>query len=222
MVKSIVTDHNCVNTREIKACTTNFMAKNLIGQVERNPTIRVSVVHEELQKKYEVGFLRMQDFRAKQIAQKQVFGDFQKQYALLRDYGLELMRSNVGTTFKVDVYSEPNPSSQSRIFIRVYVCLGALKLGFKAGVRDFLGFDGAFLKSPFPGQVLSAVGLDSNKKIYPLAFSIVETKTKISWSWFLECLADDLDLDASSNFTFISNRQKVNFFLDCHTCYCYS
>lgn len=90
----------------------------------------------------------MKDFRAKQIAQKQVFGDFQKQYALLRDYGLELMRSNVGTTFKVDVYSEPNPSSQSRIFRRVYVCLGALKLGFKAGMRDFLGFDGAFLKGP--------------------------------------------------------------------------
>lgn len=70
MVKSIVTDHNCVHTREIKACTSNFMAKNLIGQVERNPTIPVSALHEELQKKYEVGFSRMKAFRAKQIAQK--------------------------------------------------------------------------------------------------------------------------------------------------------
>ncbi|KAL4582042.1 hypothetical protein LXL04_006579 [Taraxacum kok-saghyz] len=77
----------------------------------------------------------MKAFRAKQIAQKHVFGDFQKQYALLWDYGLELKRTNVGTTFKVDVYSEPNVNSQTRMFKRVYVSLGPLKLGFKAGLK---------------------------------------------------------------------------------------
>ncbi|KAI3799185.1 hypothetical protein L1987_34475 [Smallanthus sonchifolius] len=29
-----------------------------------------------------------------------------------------------------------------------------------------------------------------------------------SWSWFLDCLGDDLDLNKKSNFTFISDRQK--------------
>ena len=155
-------------------------------------------------------FSRMKAFRAKQIAQKHVFGDFKKQYALLWDYGLELKRTNVGTTFKVDVYSEPNVNSQTRMFKRVYVCLGPLKLGFKVGLREFLGFDGCFLKGPFPGQILSAVGLDSNNGIYPLAYSIVESENTASWTWFLDCLAEDLDLNASSNFTFISDRQKVN------------
>ncbi|KAL4592076.1 hypothetical protein LXL04_005057 [Taraxacum kok-saghyz] len=145
--------------REIKACIAEFMGKNLIGQVERNPTIPIRALHA---KKYEVGFSRMKAFRAKQIAQKHVFGDFQKQYALLWDYGLKLKRTNVGTTFKVDVYSEPNVNSQTRMSKRVYVCLGPLKLGFKAD----------------------------------------------SWTWFLDCLAEDLDLNASSNFTFISDRQK--------------
>ncbi|KAL4558870.1 hypothetical protein LXL04_037074 [Taraxacum kok-saghyz] len=70
MVKTLVSDHTCAYSREIKVCTAEFMGKNLIGQ----------------------------------IAQKHVFGDFQKQYALLWDYGLELKRTNVGTTFKVDVY----------------------------------------------------------------------------------------------------------------------
>ncbi|KAL4562872.1 hypothetical protein LXL04_026903 [Taraxacum kok-saghyz] len=208
MVKTLVSDHTCAYSREIKACTAEFMGKNLIGQVERNPTIPVRALHEELQKKYEVGFSRMKAFRAKQIAQKHVFGDFQKQYALLWDYGLELKRTNVGTTFKIDVYSEPNVNSQTRMFKRVYVCLGPLKLGFKVGLRDFLGFDGCFLKGPYPGQILSAVGLDSNNGIYPLAYSIVESENTASWTWFLDCLAEDLDLNASSNFTFISDRQK--------------
>ncbi|GKF50230.1 hypothetical protein Tco_0146697, partial [Tanacetum coccineum] len=37
-----------------------------------------------------------------------------------------------------------------------------------------LGLDGAFLKGLFPGQVLVAVGLDSNNGIYPLAYALVE------------------------------------------------
>nr|KAJ0201965.1 hypothetical protein LSAT_V11C600308790 [Lactuca sativa] len=37
---------------------------------------------------------RMKIHRAKELAQKHVFGDFQKQYAILRDYGLELMERN--------------------------------------------------------------------------------------------------------------------------------
>ncbi|GJU77539.1 putative ribonuclease H-like domain-containing protein [Tanacetum coccineum] len=62
------------------------------------------------------------------------------------------------------------------VFQRIYVCLGALKLGFRACRRDLLGLDGAFMKGPFPGQVLAAVGLDSNNGIYPLAYFLVEAK----------------------------------------------
>nr|GEZ66651.1 hypothetical protein [Tanacetum cinerariifolium] len=38
--------------------------------------------------------------------------------------------------------------------------------------------------------------------------TIVESKNKDSWKWFLECVGDDLDLFRNSNFTFISDRQK--------------
>ncbi|GJS50785.1 chloroplast stem-loop binding protein of 41 kDa b, chloroplastic [Tanacetum coccineum] len=64
------------------------------------------------------------------------------------------------------------------------------------------------MKGPFPGQVLVAVGLDSNNGIYPLAYALVEAETKSSWCWFLQCLGDDIDLHPNSNFTFISDRQK--------------
>nr|KAJ0207439.1 hypothetical protein LSAT_V11C500260020 [Lactuca sativa] len=58
-----------------------------------------------------------------------------------------------------------------------------------------------------PGQILTAVGLDSNNGIYPLAYAFVEAETTSSWTWFLECLGGDLDLDASCNFTFVSDKQ---------------
>ncbi|GJW15163.1 chloroplast stem-loop binding protein of 41 kDa b, chloroplastic [Tanacetum coccineum] len=84
---------------------------------------------------------------------------------------------------------------------------GALKLGFRACKRDLLGLDGAFMKGPFPGQVLIAVRLNSNNGIYPLAYALVEVESKSSWCWFLQCLGDDIYLHPNSNFTFINDRQ---------------
>ncbi|KAK9070482.1 hypothetical protein SSX86_010884 [Deinandra increscens subsp. villosa] len=86
--------------------------------------------------------------------------------------------------------------------------VAALKNGFKSIGRDLLGLDGAFMKGPFPGQILSAVGIDNNNGIYPVAIAIVEAENLSSWSWFLECLGDDLELGTYSNFTFVSDRQK--------------
>ncbi|KAI3823310.1 hypothetical protein L1987_04745 [Smallanthus sonchifolius] len=150
----------------------------------------------------------MKAFRAKTKAANQLRGDYKEQYTRLRDYILELQANNTNTTVKFVVEDETNPDAPTRIFKRVYVCLGALKDGFKACKRELLGLDGAFMKGPYPGQLLTAVGIDPNNGIYPLAYAIVEAENKLSWTWFLQCVADDLEKDERCNFTFISDRQK--------------
>ena len=121
----------------------------------------------------------------------------------------ELASNNPGTTIKLDLERDCDVNSQTRQFKRVYICLGPLKHGFRVGGRDLLGLDGCFLSGPFPGQILTAVGVDPNNGTYPLAYAVVESETKDSWTWFLECLSDDLELYRNSNFTFIIDRQKV-------------
>nr|GEV59956.1 hypothetical protein [Tanacetum cinerariifolium] len=76
------------------------------------------------------------------------------EYSLLREYAQELINQNPSTTFQIDVQQEPNPESLTRIFRRVYVCLGALK---------------------------QAVGVDANNRIYLVAYAIVEAESKASW-----------------------------------------
>ncbi|GKA62113.1 heat stress transcription factor B-4-like protein [Tanacetum coccineum] len=127
---------------------------------------------------------------------------------MLRDYVVELQYTNPNTTVKIAVERNIDPSLPTRVFQRIYVCLGALKLGFRACRRDLLGLDGAFMKGPFPGQVLAAISLNLNNGIYPLAYALVEAESKSSWCWFLQCLGDDIDLHPNSNFTFINDRQK--------------
>ncbi|KAL4581420.1 hypothetical protein LXL04_017634 [Taraxacum kok-saghyz] len=44
---------------------------------------------------------------------------------------------------------------------------------------------------------------------FQAAYDVVEAETFQSWTWFLELLGEDQNLGPRSNFTFISDRQKV-------------
>ncbi|XP_059461917.1 uncharacterized protein LOC132190910 [Corylus avellana] len=109
---------------------------------------------------------------------------------------------------KVD---RPNPNLAPK-FERLYVSLTAIKKGFLEGCRPVIGVDGCFLKGPFKGQLLSAVGRDGNYNMYPIAFAVVEAETKDSWIWFLETLVSDLGTHARhARPTFISDWQKKRY-----------
>ncbi|GKB97286.1 heat stress transcription factor B-4-like protein [Tanacetum coccineum] len=144
---------------EIKHCTYKFLSEKIFEQVKVNLDIPVKAVQDQLQRELE--------------------------YSMLRDYVVELQSTNPNTIVNIIVERKTDPSLPTRVFQRIYVCLGALNLGFRACRRDLLCLDGAFMKGPFSGQVLVAVGLDSNNRIYPLAYALVEAKTKSSWCWFL-------------------------------------
>ncbi|KAK1411976.1 hypothetical protein QVD17_32873 [Tagetes erecta] len=208
MIKTLVDEHTCLQTRTVSKCTAAFLANHLVDQLQENPKIPVVAVQEQLQRKFELGVSKMKAFRAKTKAMMKIYGDYDVQYGLLRDYCTELMKANPGSTVKLEMEPATDPTSSTRRFMRIYVCLGPLKQGFKAIGRDLLGLDGTFMKGPYPGQILSAVGIDGNNGIYPLSYAIVEAETTETWTWFLECLGDDLDLVANSNFTFVSDRQK--------------
>ncbi|GKC42043.1 mutator type transposase [Tanacetum coccineum] len=195
-------------SRKIKYCTADFLSEDIIDQIETNPEIPVKAIQEQLQRKFQLEVSRMKAFREKAKAVDNVRGDFTLQYTQLRDYVMELQQSNPNTTVRIGVESEADHMKPTRVFKRIYVCLGAAKEGFKACMRQFLGFDGTLMKGPFPGQRLTAVGMDPNNDIYPLAYGIVETESMESWTWFLQHLKEDLDLQDNSNFTFISDRQK--------------
>nr|KAJ0209902.1 hypothetical protein LSAT_V11C400164130 [Lactuca sativa] len=207
-VKTYEKQHTCLQTRKIRACNYKFLSEQIVDTVEANPEIPLRALREMLEKKYQLGLSDMKVHRAKTKALESIRGDFAAQYSCLRDYLQEVQSRNPNTTVKLQVQSEPCYASETRVFERVYICLGPLKSGFAAGKRDLLGLDGAFMKGPYHGMILTAVGLDGNNCTYPLAYAVVEAENFNSWTWFLTNLGDDLGLYANSNFTFISDRQK--------------
>ncbi|XP_022042275.1 uncharacterized protein LOC110944940 [Helianthus annuus] len=184
------------------------IAREIQPMIESNPDMPIHAIQSQLLRKHQLEISLHKVFRAKRIATTKIYGDYQEQYALLRSYCDELLKVNPGSTVKIDVEPCGNSASPTRQFRRVYFCFASMMRGFKMIGRPLLGVDGCFMKGPYPGQILSAVGIDGNNSIYPVCYALVEAETTQTWKWFLQLLRDDLGCTADSCFTFISDRQK--------------
>ncbi|MBA0845189.1 hypothetical protein Goarm_022370 [Gossypium armourianum] len=106
-----------------------------------------------------------------------------KEFTILWDYADELRLKNLGSTIKMAVNRVMSESLPH--FKRFYICFEALKRGWKEGCRPILGLDGCFLKAPFKGKMLSAVGRDENNQMYQVAWGIVGGNAPILSHGFL-------------------------------------
>jgi hypothetical protein len=57
------------------------------------------------------------------------------------------------------------------------------KKGLIFGCRPIIAFDGSHLESLYGGQLLCAVGRDGNDDMFPIAYAVVETECRDSWTW---------------------------------------
>ncbi|XP_071905621.1 uncharacterized protein [Coffea arabica] len=169
----------------------------------KNDTNRVRVKYRGCG--WEIFGSKMQGYRTLRKVRAAIERSHEKQYELLEDFCGELRRANPRST--VFVESEVDDEGISR-FKRLYMCLEPLKRGYLAGCRCWIGMDGCFLKGPYGGQLLTAVGMNANNKMYPLTIAVVGVENYDNWSWFLGLLVQDLRISNSKNWCIMTNKQK--------------
>ncbi|KAL0332737.1 UNVERIFIED_CONTAM: hypothetical protein Scaly_2175200 [Sesamum calycinum] len=64
------------------------------------------------------------------------------------------------------------------------------------------------VKGPHKGILLTAVGVDPNNNLYPIAYSVVQKESRDTWEWFLTVLKQDLCIQRDNEYTFMSDKQK--------------
>nr|GMD42540.1 uncharacterized protein LOC109168401 [Ipomoea batatas] len=166
--------HSCGNQDENKVVTSGFLAKFFKDEFIVNTDWGRGPFQEHVKAKFNCQLTRNQAYLAKKKDLKQIDGQDLEQFKLLNDYCEELMRSNPGTTVKMKLDSEFIIKGRPR-FVKLYICFGACKEGFIRGYRPIIGLDECHLKgSQKGGQLLSAIGLDGDNSIFPVAFAIVE------------------------------------------------
>lgn len=56
--------------------------------------------------------------------------------------------------------------------------------------------------------------MDPDDGMYPVAWSVVDAENTENWLWFLTKLKGDLNIVNEGAWTFISDKQKVTYFLN--------
>ncbi|KAI3467799.1 hypothetical protein Pfo_024462 [Paulownia fortunei] len=118
-----------------------------------------------------------QAYRAKRKVVEMIKGIPGEQYSLLWDYADKINRTISGSTVIIGTCQS---SSENR-FDRFHLYLYAVKMGFFTGCRPFIGVDGCHLKGPYGGVLITAVGINPNNNIYPVAYVVVNKECWDTW-----------------------------------------
>ncbi|KAK4270721.1 hypothetical protein QN277_019496 [Acacia crassicarpa] len=207
-VKSLDNEHMCPRVFDNPRASTKWLANYFKTRVQENPKFRSKEMKTEIQRDLKVNVSVYKCKRAKKMIMDEMQGSFKDEFATLEAYCNELKLSNPGSDVCVEVSNEGLEHGR-RIFKRMYICFNASKVGWKAGCRPLIGVDGTFLKGKARGILLTAVGVDGNDSLFPLAIGMVEKENTHHWLWFLLWLQKSLELGSGENVTIISDMQKV-------------
>ena len=205
VVKTYDETHKCPRTDSNRFATSKWLAKEYLNEFKMHDKWGISSFQQVVSKEKTLNISRDKAYRARMIATKKIEGSYEEQYNALWDYAEEIKWTNKGST--VEILTDTTEEGKTR-FKRMYICYGGLKQGFNEGCRPIIGLDGCHIKGVHPGQLLTAVGIDGNNQMYPVAFAVVEIENKDTWSWFVNLLRDDLKIENSLHWSFITDKQK--------------
>ncbi|CAI9274845.1 unnamed protein product [Lactuca saligna] len=184
----------------------NWLAKHYLKDIVMKPKMTLTEMKEDVLRMFSVNVSKGQCHRARTKAREMIEGKLEEHYAKVWDYAAEILRSNPGSTCKVGVDSN---ASGMNYFKRFYVCLKAFKDGWNRGCRRVIRLDGCFLKGQIKGELLTAIGRDADNHVYPIAWAVIDVENKDNWTWFIELLVADLDLDCGRGLVVISDQRKT-------------
>nr|XP_016442509.1 PREDICTED: uncharacterized protein LOC107767910 [Nicotiana tabacum] len=179
-VKTLNPNHNCFIAYDNSTINYFTIAHYFKRKLQDNPKYKVKEMRDHLRAAFELNVSHGKCKRAKILILNKLKGSFKDEYNKLGGYVNELKISSPGSDIIINL-SKDTLLEGKRRFLRMYICFHAMKMGFKEGMRPFIGLDGTFLKGKAKGQLLVVVGLDSINHFYPIAWAIVDKETKRTW-----------------------------------------
>ncbi|KAG8364578.1 hypothetical protein BUALT_Bualt18G0011900 [Buddleja alternifolia] len=217
-IRSYVPKYTCAVSMKVQNMKSRWLAKKFIQRFKSDPKRNTKSFREDAMEEIRCHISTDQAYRAKRTTIQIIQGNPDDQYALLWDYYNEIKRINPGSTVILGVQN----AHGENLFDRFYVCLNALKVGFKNGCRPLIGVDGCHLKGPHQGVLLTAVAIDPNNNIYPIAWTVIQKESGDTWDWFLTILKIDLYIENPTlDRAFFSTDLKCDMLLN-NGCECFN
>ncbi|KAL6218126.1 hypothetical protein ACLB2K_011343 [Fragaria x ananassa] len=119
--------------------------------------------------------------RAKKRCVEKMYGSECDSFSMLSWFREAVLETNPGSSVVLEV------DESTERFKRVFVSYAGQIQGFKFSL-PVLYVDGAFGKSKYKGQILTATGRNGNKGFFPLALCFCDSETEENWLFFFKNL----------------------------------
>ncbi|XP_069152833.1 uncharacterized protein [Solanum lycopersicum] len=193
-IKTLQTKHTCPEAFKNRRATQQALAHYFKNRVQNDPKCKVTKMRKIVDDKFKLNISYSKMKRVKRLVLEKLDGSYVDDFNKLEGYAQELRDNNPGTDVIINISKEALLEHGLRKFLRMYIFIQALKSGWRAALRPLIGLDDTFLRGKFKGILLVAVGQDSMKHFYPLAWAVVDRETIRTWKWFIELLRNSLGL----------------------------
>nr|AAP53739.1 transposon protein, putative, Mutator sub-class [Oryza sativa Japonica Group] len=184
---SVVTKHTCFLPgvqKYHRNITCAFVASEMYAHVIDNLTYEPRSIIRHIEETYKYTISYAKAWRAKQKIIEMRFGTYEASYDNLPRLLGVIEERNPGSSYELKKFPSIEHPSKS-VLQRAFLALHACKMVF-VNCRPVLCIDGTFLTGKYRGQILTAIGVDGNNQVLPLAFAFVESENTDSWYWFLK------------------------------------
>nr|XP_048337024.1 uncharacterized protein LOC112493082 [Ziziphus jujuba var. spinosa] len=205
-IKTLREDHSCTMLFKNPMVTCEWLSRKIEDKVRCNHGMKIKDLKNKVGMMIGVHVSNAKLYRAKNRVLERLGRDHGVSYSKLHDYRNILLCKNPDTMVQVKCHR--NYISENPVFQEFFFCFLAQKDGFLKGCRPFNGVDGCHLKGQFGGVLLTAIGVDANNSIFPLAFSVCEGENYDTWIWFLNLISEYIGVHETRRICFMSDRRK--------------
>ncbi|XP_074288527.1 uncharacterized protein LOC141613684 [Silene latifolia] len=122
-------------------------------------------------------------YKMREKALSLINGGYDESYALLPAYVEMIKETNPGS-YAICAWTVMYTHKKPLRFKSLFMSFNAQFRGLFKGCRSLIGVDGTYLKGNHGGVLLSAIAVDGNNEICPLAVGVVKAENKETWSNF--------------------------------------
>ncbi|XP_074283348.1 uncharacterized protein LOC141607898 [Silene latifolia] len=160
-----------------------WVARKMLEDIRANNAISTQSINDLLIERYGIEMATSSVYKAKDIAIMEINGGHDDSYRQLPRYCEVIKSTNPGSVAHCALVPMDSPERPLQ-FKNIFIAFQAQCEGSIRGYKSLIGVDGTHLKGNYGGVLLSAVAMDDNNELFPVAIAVVELENKETWRKF--------------------------------------
>nr|XP_027079467.1 uncharacterized protein LOC113702445 [Coffea arabica] len=205
MIVTLADAHTCIRVcynNDHRGLSSDIIAEHIIPHIMNGPVYKIKEIQASVKQEFHCDVSYKKAWYVRRRAIDILYGDWLTSISQLPTYIQELRRSNPGTVVVWDHHPLSTPSNI--IFDYIFWAFAPAIQAFRY-LKPVICVDGTFLKGPYRGKLLVAIGFDANNSKFPLAYALVDKENNRNWPWFMRLLRIHVCGDVQ-NICIISDR----------------